>query len=231
MAINFADLTKITPLTGIMVRTADGKMGVASLAATAVQHADGKTTEQKVTEIISDIATVSAALGTQGTDLTTLQTSLTTLETSLNSFLTGDPDGGEIDRLKELVAEITANRDSIDAITSSKVAKADIVDNLSTNDATKVLSAAQGAALKTLLDALEGSINAGLAAVHSHGNKAILDELSVGTEGDKAGKLLYSGDMIGDNRLDVKVITALPEADVWPADVKPSGVLFYHAAM
>lgn len=231
MALTFAELTNVAPLTGLMVRTAEGKMGVAALAASAVQHADGKTAEQKITGIIVDIAAVNAALGTQGTDLSTLQTSLSTLETTLNDFLTGDPNGGEIDLLKELVAEITANRSSIEAITSSKVAKADIVDNLTTTDAAKVLSAAQGVALKGLLDALSATINDGLAAVHSHGNKAILDALSVGVDGDKAGKLLYGGDMIGDSRLDAKVITALPENNVWPADVKPSGILFYHVVI
>lgn len=42
---------------------------------------------------------------------------LTPIQTTLNTFLTGDPDdNGTIDRLKELVAAIVANKDSIDSL-------------------------------------------------------------------------------------------------------------------
>lgn len=42
---------------------------------------------------------------------------LTPIQTTLNTFLSGDPDdNGTIDRLKELVAAIVANKDNIDAL-------------------------------------------------------------------------------------------------------------------
>lgn len=46
-----------------------------------------------------------------------IETSLKPLQTTLNTFLSGDPDdNGTLDRLKELVGAINANKDSIDAI-------------------------------------------------------------------------------------------------------------------
>lgn len=66
-----------------------------------------------------------------------------------------DSDDATLDQLSEVVAYIKSNRDMISAITTSKVNVADIVDNLTTNVANKPLSAAQGVALKALIDAIE----------------------------------------------------------------------------
>jgi hypothetical protein len=57
--------------------------------------------------------------------------------------------------MAEIVAYIKANKTLIDSITSSKVSVADIVNNLTSNVANKPLSAAQGVALKALIDAIE----------------------------------------------------------------------------
>ena len=65
-----------------------------------------------------------------------------------------DSDDATLDQLSEIVAYIKSNRDLISAITTSKVNVADIVDNLTTNVANKPLSAAQGVALKALIDAI-----------------------------------------------------------------------------
>ena len=65
-----------------------------------------------------------------------------------------DSDDATLDQLSEVVAYIKSNRDLISAITTSKVNVADIVDNLTTNVANKPLSAAQGVALKALIDAI-----------------------------------------------------------------------------
>lgn len=53
-----------------------------------------------------------------------------------------------------LVAAIKSNKSLIDAITTSKVSVSDIVNDLVTNVADKPLSAAQGVALKALIDAI-----------------------------------------------------------------------------
>ena len=63
-----------------------------------------------------------------------------------------DSDDTTLDQLSEIVAYIKSNRDLIASITTDKVSVADIVDNLTTNVANKPLSAAQGVALKALVD-------------------------------------------------------------------------------
>lgn len=65
-----------------------------------------------------------------------------------------DSDDTTLDQLSEIVAYIKSNRDLISAITTSKVNVADIVDNLTTSVVNKPLSAAQGVALKALIDAI-----------------------------------------------------------------------------
>ena len=65
-----------------------------------------------------------------------------------------DSDDTTLDQLSEVVAYIKSNRDLISSITTDKVSVADIVDNLTTNVANKPLSAAQGVALKALIDAI-----------------------------------------------------------------------------
>lgn len=65
-----------------------------------------------------------------------------------------DSDDTTLDQLSEVVAYIKSNRTLIEAITTSKVSVADIIDNLTTNVTNKPLSAAQGVALKALIDAI-----------------------------------------------------------------------------
>lgn len=65
-----------------------------------------------------------------------------------------DSDDTTLDQLSEIVAYIKSNRDLIAAITTDKVSVADIIDNLTTNVTNKPLSAAQGVALKALIDAI-----------------------------------------------------------------------------
>lgn len=72
------------------------------------------------------------------------------LSTRLNAL--ADSDDTTLDQMSEIVAYIKANKSLIDSVTTSKVNTADIVNNLTTNVATKPLSAAQGVALKALVD-------------------------------------------------------------------------------
>lgn len=59
-----------------------------------------------------------------------------------------------LDQLAELVAYIKANRSLIEQITTNKVSVSDIINNLTSNVSNKPLSAAQGVALKALIDAI-----------------------------------------------------------------------------
>lgn len=65
-----------------------------------------------------------------------------------------DSDDDTLDQMSEIVAYIKSNKTLIDAITTNKVSVADIVDNLTTNVSNKPLSAAQGVALKALIDGI-----------------------------------------------------------------------------
>ena len=99
--------------------------------------------------------TASSAVSTHNTktdahnDIRLLISALTTrLDALANS------DDTTLDQMAEVVAYIKANRDLIDQITTGKVSVADIVNNLTTNVSNKPLSAAQGVALKALIDAI-----------------------------------------------------------------------------
>lgn len=70
----------------------------------------------------------------------------------LTAFL--DSDDETFDQLTELIAGINSNKTLIEAVTTGKVSVTDIIDNLNTNVANKPLSAAQGVALKALIDAI-----------------------------------------------------------------------------
>ena len=74
----------------------------------------------------------------------------------LNSRLNAlaDSDDTTLDQLSEIVAYIKSNKALIDAVTTGKVSVSDIVDNLTTNASGKVLSAAQGVALKAMIDGI-----------------------------------------------------------------------------
>lgn len=65
-----------------------------------------------------------------------------------------DSDDTTLDQMSEVVAYIKSNKSLIDAITTSKVNVSDIIDNLTTNVRNKPLSAAQGVALKALIDGI-----------------------------------------------------------------------------
>ena len=81
-----------------------------------------------------------------------IRTSITELTTRLNTL--ADSDDTTLDQLSEIVAYIKNNKTLIDGITTSKVNVTDIIDNLTTNVINKPLSAAQGVALKALIDAI-----------------------------------------------------------------------------
>lgn len=74
------------------------------------------------------------------------------LTSRLNTL--ADSDDTTLDQMSEVVAYIKSNKSLIDSITTSKINVSDIIDNLTTNVSNKPLSAAQGVALKTMIDAI-----------------------------------------------------------------------------
>lgn len=77
---------------------------------------------------------------------------ITDLSKLIKSLL--DSDDETLNQTSEIVAYIKSNKSLIDAITTSKVSVADIIDNLTTSSSIKPLSAKQGVALKALIDAI-----------------------------------------------------------------------------
>lgn len=77
---------------------------------------------------------------------------IASLTTRLNAL--ADSDDTTLDQMSEVVTYIKNNKNLIDGVTTAKVSKSDIVNNLTTNDSNKPLSAAQGVALKALIDAM-----------------------------------------------------------------------------
>jgi hypothetical protein len=98
-------------------------------------------------------------------------------------------DDTTLDQMAEVVAYIKANRDLISQITTNKVNVGDIVNDLATNVSNKPLSAAQGVALKALIDAITipvSSVNGKTGAVQ------------LGAEDVGAAKKQAANDMLHD---------------------------------
>ena len=82
---------------------------------------------------------------------------ITALTNRLNAL--ADSDDTTLDQMSELVDYIKDNRELIDSVTTTKVNVSDIVNNLTTNSTDKVLSAAQGVAIKALVDDLQADLD------------------------------------------------------------------------
>lgn len=128
-------------------------------------------------------------LGVNYDNLKKIETAVEAIKADLSAFLTGEENGDAIDRLSELVKAINDNADSIEAITSSKVNKADIVDGLTSTDADKPLSANQGRALKALIDAISETVGTLGNSSHGHDNLEVLN----GASKDADGNFVYNG--------------------------------------
>jgi hypothetical protein len=82
-----------------------------------------------------------------------------------------DSDDETLNELSEIVAYIKDNKTTINAILNDKVNVTDIVNNLTSDDKNKPLSAAQGKALNTLVAALQTAVNG--KATTDHASTAI----------------------------------------------------------
>ena len=120
------------------------------------QAADAAAVGDRLSVLSDEIVTTSeskVAAHNTGTDThSDIRLLIQGLTDKLNAL--ADSDDTTLDQLSEVIAYIKSNRSLIEAITTSKVSVADIVDNLTTNASNKPLSAAQGVAIKTLIDAL-----------------------------------------------------------------------------
>ena len=95
--------------------------------------------------------------------------------------------------MAELVAYIKDNRELIEQITTGKVSVSDIVNNLTTNVANKPLSAAQGVALKSLVDTLQTAVEGKQAKITG----AVGHFVVIGSDGNVTTRALpvYAGEV------------------------------------
>lgn len=124
---------------------------------------------------------------------------LAELDNRINAV--ADSDDITLDQLSEIVSYIKSNKSLIDFITTNKVNVSDIINDLTTNVANKPLSAAQGVAVKKLIDDLKGvtsshSTNTTIHITsaertdwndantqkHLHDNKSVLDAITATAE-------------------------------------------------
>lgn len=122
-----------------------------------IPSTDGLATENYVDNAISAIPTpdVSGQINAHNTSTSAhndIRTLISDLTTRLNAI--ADSDDTTLDQMSEIVAYIKNNKTLIEQITTNKVSVSDIIDNLTTNVSNKPLSAAQGVALKALVDAI-----------------------------------------------------------------------------
>jgi hypothetical protein len=145
-----AEMTPFTKLSEL-----DNDVGFITENDVPVRNVNGKAGE--VTLNASDVGAEAAGTVNQHNADTAAHNDLRLLIQGLTERLNAlaNSDDTELDQLKEIVAYIKLNKDLIDGITTSKVNVADIIDNLTTNVTDKPLSAAQGVALKALIDALQ----------------------------------------------------------------------------
>ena len=107
---------------------------------------------QEPETVITIIDTEIEKHNTSDTAHNDIRTLINNLTSRLNSV--ADSDDETLDQLSEIVDYIKNNRSLIDEITKNKINVSDIIDNLTTDVSNKPLSAAQGVALKELIDAI-----------------------------------------------------------------------------
>lgn len=139
----------------VPVQSVNGKTGAVQLSASDVKARSDNWLPTASQVGAEPSGTASSAINSHNTNVDAhndLRLELKSISDRINAFF--DSDDQTLDELSEIVAYIKSNKTLIDSITTSKVSVADIVNNLTTNTAGKPLSAAQGVALKALIDAI-----------------------------------------------------------------------------
>ena len=115
------------------------------------------------------------------------------LTTRLNAL--ANSDDTTLDQMAEVVAYIKDNRELLEQVTTGKVSVEDIVDNLVTNVKNKPLSAAQGVALKALIDAI--TVPTKLSQLTNDSGYIKATGLSLGIASDGLVYLFVGGEPVG----------------------------------
>lgn len=141
----------------------DTKGAADSALAEAKSYTDGKVTNMATTTVVDNKISEHNTSSTAHNDIRDL---ISELNTKVTNFL--DVDDATTDQLSEVLELINNNKGTLESLTTGKVNVSDIVDNLETASASKVLSANQGVALKALIDALEAVVEGKSDEGHGH---------------------------------------------------------------
>ncbi len=115
-----------------------------------------QTAEQVGADPKGTAAGVVSAHNTNSSAHSDIRTLISNLTTKLNTLT--DSDDTTLDQLSEIVAYIKNNKSLIESVTTNKVNVSDVIDNLTTSDSKKPLSAKQGVVLKGLIDTINTSL-------------------------------------------------------------------------
>lgn len=155
--------------------------------------------EEAVNTVMGDI--VDGASDEYNT-LKKIQDKIVELRTEVESQLYGD-DGGEVLKtLEQALKFLNQYKDFIVDIPDNYVNKQDIVDNLNTDDPTKVLSARQG---KVLSETLTNYFDSAMASIRAETNRATTAENRIETKLDKEIDRSIKEDQRIDAKLDAEI--------------------------
>lgn len=139
-----------------------------------------------------------------------IQTKIEELRAEMESQLYGD-DGGEVLKtLEQALKFLNQYKDFIIDIPDNFVSKQDIVDNLTTDDPTKVLSAKQG---KILSDTLTNYFESAMQSIRTETDRAINAENRIEAKLDKEIERSTNEDIRIDNKLDSEINRSIAEDD------------------
>lgn len=141
----------------------DAKGSADTALASAKEYTNTKTSGLASTTVVDNKISTHNTSTSAHNDIRAL---ITDLSTKLNNFL--DVDDTTTDQLSEVITLINNNKGTLESLTTSKVNVSDIVDNLTTSNASKVLSAKQGVAIKTLIDDLQAAVDEKANSTHTH---------------------------------------------------------------
>lgn len=139
-----------------------------------------------------------------------IQTKIEELRAEMESQLYGDDGGTVLKTLEQALKFLNQYKDFIVDIPDNFVSKQDIVDNLTTDDPTKVLSAKQG---KVLSDTLTNYFESAMQSIRTETDRAINAENRIETKLDKEIERSTNEDIRIDNKLDSEINRSTAEDD------------------
>lgn len=139
-----------------------------------------------------------------------IQTKIEELRAEIESQLYGDDGGTVLKTLEQALKFLNQYKDFIVDIPDNFVSKQDIVDNLTTDDPTKVLSAKQG---KILSDTLTNYFESAMQSIRTETDRAINAENRIEAKLDKEIERSTNEDIRIDNKLDSEINRSIAEDD------------------